>query len=76
MDDIAAFFTHGNSIFIRGITNPEEMFLCGLLHDFGKLIPDSFFHDAFVLARNKKMPGLVNYKKQGQALYVLVKNYA
>jgi len=33
-----------------GITNSEEMFMCGLLHDFGKMILDSFFHDEFMLA--------------------------
>ncbi|MCP3874378.1 MAG: HDOD domain-containing protein [Desulfobacteraceae bacterium] len=33
-----------------GITNSEEMFMCGLLHDFGKLILDSFFHDEFIMA--------------------------
>lgn len=33
-----------------GIKNSEEMFMCGLLHDFGKLIMDSFLHDEFVLA--------------------------
>ncbi|MCP4669916.1 MAG: HDOD domain-containing protein [Desulfobacula sp.] len=33
-----------------GIKNSEEIFVCGLLHDFGKLILDSFFHDEFVLA--------------------------
>ncbi len=42
-----------------GITNSEEMFMCGLLHDFGKLILDSFFHDEFVkalqLSKEKKI---------------------
>ena len=42
-----------------GIKNSEEMFMCGLLHDFGKLILNSFFHDDFVmaleLARDKKI---------------------
>jgi len=33
-----------------GIKNSEEIFVCGLLHDCGKLILDSFFHDEFVLA--------------------------
>jgi putative nucleotidyltransferase with HDIG domain len=33
-----------------GIKNSEEMFICGLLHDFGKLIMDNFLHDEFVLA--------------------------
>ena len=33
-----------------GIKNSEEMFMCGLLHDFGKLILDSFLHDEFVSA--------------------------
>ncbi|NOX33225.1 MAG: HDOD domain-containing protein [Deltaproteobacteria bacterium] len=39
------------------ITNSEEMFMCGLLHDFGKMILDGFFHDEFVLVlklSNKK----------------------
>ncbi|MCP3898374.1 MAG: HDOD domain-containing protein [Desulfobacteraceae bacterium] len=42
-----------------GIKNSEEMFMCGLLHDFGKLILDNFLHDEFVLAlelaRDKKI---------------------
>lgn len=33
-----------------GLKNSEEMFMCGVLHDFGKMILDSFFHDEFVLA--------------------------
>lgn len=33
-----------------GIKNSEEIFMCGLLHDFGKLILDSFFQDEFVVA--------------------------
>lgn len=33
-----------------GLKNLEEMFMCGLLHDFGKLILDSLFHDEFVQA--------------------------
>ena len=33
-----------------GIKNSEEIFVCGLLHDFGKLILDSFFQDEFILA--------------------------
>ena len=33
-----------------GIKNSEEIFVCGLLHDFGKLILDSFFQDEFALA--------------------------
>lgn len=33
-----------------GLKNLEEMFMCGLLHDFGKLIMDSLFHDEFVQA--------------------------
>ncbi len=28
-----------------GIKNSEEIFMCGLLHDFGKLILDNFFHE-------------------------------
>lgn len=38
-----------------GITNSEEMFMCGLLHDFGKMILDSFFHDEFILALELSM---------------------
>jgi putative nucleotidyltransferase with HDIG domain len=33
-----------------GIKNSEEMFMCGLLHDFGKLILDTFFQEEFVSA--------------------------
>ncbi|MFA5905373.1 MAG: HDOD domain-containing protein [Desulfobacula sp.] len=33
-----------------GIKNSEEMFMCGLLHDFGKLILDTFFKEEFILA--------------------------
>ncbi|MBU1342738.1 MAG: HDOD domain-containing protein [Proteobacteria bacterium] len=33
-----------------GIKNSDEIFMCGLLHDFGKLILDSFFSDEFILA--------------------------
>ncbi len=33
-----------------GIKNSEEMFMCGLLHDFGKLILDGFFQEEFILA--------------------------
>ncbi|MCK5686870.1 HDOD domain-containing protein [bacterium] len=33
-----------------GIKNSEEIFVCGLLHDFGKLILDSFFQKNFILA--------------------------
>lgn len=33
-----------------GIKTAEEIFMCGLLHDFGKLILDQFFHDEFVEA--------------------------
>ena len=33
-----------------GMKNSEEMFMCGLLHDFGKLILDQFFHDEFIRA--------------------------
>lgn len=33
-----------------GLKNSEEMFMCGVLHDFGKLILDSFFHDEFARA--------------------------
>ncbi|MFH2058296.1 MAG: HDOD domain-containing protein [Pseudomonadota bacterium] len=33
-----------------GLKNAEEMFMCGLLHDFGKLILDSFFHEEFIQA--------------------------
>ena len=33
-----------------GIKNSEEMFMCGLLHDFGKLILDAFFKEEFILA--------------------------
>ncbi len=33
-----------------GIKTAEEMFMCGLLHDFGKMILDHFFHDEFVMA--------------------------
>lgn len=30
-----------------GLKNAEEMFMCGVLHDFGKMILDSFFHNEF-----------------------------
>lgn len=33
-----------------GLKNLEEMFMCGLLHDFGKLILDSLFHEEFLKA--------------------------
>jgi len=33
-----------------GIKNSEEMFMCGLLHDFGKLILDTFFQEEFIRA--------------------------
>jgi len=33
-----------------GIKNSEEMFMCGLLHDFGKLILDTFFQKEFICA--------------------------
>nr|NJM01823.1 HDOD domain-containing protein [Desulfobacula sp.] len=33
-----------------GIKNSEEMFMCGLLHDFGKLILDTFFQEEFISA--------------------------
>ncbi len=33
-----------------GLKNTEEMFMCGLLHDFGKLIMDSLFHEEFAQA--------------------------
>lgn len=35
-----------------GIKASEELFMCGLLHDFGKLILDYFFNDEFVDALN------------------------
>ncbi len=36
-----------------GLKNSEEMFMCGILHDFGKLILDSFFHEEFAAALEK-----------------------
>lgn len=33
-----------------GIKNSEEMFMCGLLHDFGKLILDTYFKEEFIQA--------------------------
>ncbi len=33
-----------------GMKTAEEMFICGLLHDFGKMILDHFFHDEFIVA--------------------------
>ncbi len=43
-----------------GLKNADEMFMCGLLHDFGKLILDSFFHKEFVqaleLSKTKNIP--------------------
>ena len=33
-----------------GIKNSEEIFMCGLLHDFGKLILDTFFQEEFIQA--------------------------
>ena len=44
---------------LNGMKNAEEMFMCGLLHDFGKLILDLFFHDEFIdalaLAKDKEI---------------------
>lgn len=42
-----------------GIKTAEELFLCGLLHDFGKLILDQYFNNDFVkallLSKNEKI---------------------
>ncbi len=42
-----------------GIKTAEEIFMCGLLHDFGKLILDQFFNTEFMnaltLSRTKKI---------------------
>ncbi len=35
-----------------GLKNAEEMFMCGLLHDFGKLVLNQFFHEEFIQALN------------------------
>lgn len=50
-----------------GLKNAEEMFMCGLLHDFGKLILDSFFHEEFVQAlalANKEASSLMAAENQ------------
>lgn len=43
-----------------GMKNNEEVFMWGLLHDFGKVILDNFFHEEFVqaveLSRSRKIP--------------------
>lgn len=43
-----------------GIKNAEEIFMCGLLHDFGKLILLNFFEpefiEAFNLSKKEKIP--------------------
>ncbi len=43
-----------------GIKNFEEMFICGLLHDFGKVVLDTYFTDEFVqaleMARDENIP--------------------
>ncbi|MCP4020260.1 MAG: HDOD domain-containing protein [Desulfobacteraceae bacterium] len=43
-----------------GIKNFEEMFMCGLLHDFGKVVLDTYFHEEFVqaleMAKTQEIP--------------------
>ncbi len=42
-----------------GVKEEEEFFVCGLLHDIGRIVLENYFHDefaqAFVLADKKKM---------------------
>ncbi len=52
-----------------GVKNSEEIFLCGLLHDFGKLILDSCFHDEFVLALQMSKEKNITIKKAENAIF-------